>query len=156
MVQFSPETPVAWGARVVGPGRAIQALNEGFEFLSDVIVPEGKLKVRKADGTLEDFTGGSFASPAFRYVRVAHGAAAPTLAGGTPGKDWRGGAFENRTRRWQWRSPARLVARRARFRGLRLLRIPRRCGHRIGRGDCLGESRENATGRKIRRPQQAD
>ena len=58
MVQFSPDTPVAWGARVVGPGRAIQALNEGFEFLSTLIVKEGEVKQRGADGTLRAFNSG--------------------------------------------------------------------------------------------------
>ena len=156
MVSLAPETPVAWGARVVGPGRAIQALNEGFEFLSDVIVPEGKLKIRKADGTLEDFSGGSFASPAFRYVRVAHGVAAPTLAGGTPGKDWRGGAVlkpnpsPGTAERCSARGPPRPIMPPTIITNSAPMWTPPRTRRLSGR------ITENATGRKIRRPQQAD
>ena len=89
-----------FGQLRVGAARQYDTIRGKLEFLNDddgeggIVVPEGKLRVRKTDGTEEDFSGGTFASPAFRYVRVAHGAAAPTLTGGTPGKDWRGGAFE--------------------------------------------------------------
>ena len=89
-----------FGQLRVGAARQYDTIKGKLEFLNDddgeggIVVPEGKLRVRKTDGTEEDFSGGTFASPAFRYVRVAHGAAAPTLTGGTPGKDWRGGAFE--------------------------------------------------------------
>ena len=84
-----------FGQRSISPGQEYNTINGDLEILTGpFVVPDGELKIRKTDGTLEDFSGGSFASPAFRFVRVAHGAAAPTLTGGTPGKDWRGGAFE--------------------------------------------------------------
>ena len=59
-------------------------------------VPAGGMGLRwKADGTgLENYEiTTDFVLRVVRFVRVAHDAAAPTLTGGVPGDDWRGGAF---------------------------------------------------------------
>ena len=69
----------------------------GLKVFTDYLpVPSGGMGLRwKADGTgLENYEiTTDFVLRVVRFVRVAHDAAAPTLTGGVPGDNWRGGAF---------------------------------------------------------------
>ena len=106
-----------FGQRSISPGQEYNTINGDLEILTGpFVVPEGKIKTRKADGTLVDFAGGGGgvgaqgpqgAEVVQIFRQVAHNAAAPAKPVGgaylngvvTPPAGWSNevGAFDPAT-----------------------------------------------------------